>query len=219
MKRLTLGLLCAAFSSTFAAALSAPLFAAAQPAVNPTLSFEDRAVVASGMTPGGCVVWFAATRELNQGALDWSHLEQLAADSGGAGSVRLDLGKPVPAQSIWFAVDLASGQFAVKAPEGYPLRPFDLPANAIPATLNRIEIARRLLLVVLVRPGVGAWTLRVGDGGPGDADGVADGTVRADLAQLAPIGNSPSALQALSPSDVLLVVDQERMDFLAVHLH
>jgi hypothetical protein len=93
-------------------------------------------------------------------ALDWSHLEQIAVDTGGAGSVRLDLGKPVPAQSIWFAVDLASGQFAVRAPEGYPLRPFDLPANAIPGTLNRIEIARRLLLVVLVRPGIGAWTLR-----------------------------------------------------------
>jgi hypothetical protein len=132
-------------------------------------------VTASGLTPGGRVVWFGVMRESNQGALDWSHLEQIATDSGGTGSIQLDLGKPVPAQSVWFAVDLASGAFAVGAPADYPLRPFDLPAHAIPAALNRLELARRLLVLVLVRPGVGAWTLRVGDGGPGDADGVADG--------------------------------------------
>jgi hypothetical protein len=153
--------------------------------------------------------------EINQGAADWSDLETITADAGGAGSVQLDLGKPVPPQSFWFAVDLATGQFAAGAPAGYPLRQLDLPGGAVAAAANRIELPRRLVIILCVRPGLGAWTLRVGDGGPGDADGVVDGTVRVDLAQLTALGSTPRALQALVAKDVLLVVDQDRMEFIA----
>jgi hypothetical protein len=77
----------------------APARAAPQTAVNPVLSFTNQAVTASGMTPGGRVVWFGVMREINQGAADWSDLETITADAGGAGSVQLDLGKPVPPRS------------------------------------------------------------------------------------------------------------------------
>jgi hypothetical protein len=189
------------------------------PAVNPALSFADQAVIASGMTPGGRVVWLGVMRELNEGAVDWSDVETITADAGGVGTVELDLGKAVPAQSLWLAVDLATGQFASGAPAGYPLRTFAPPGGAFAAAASRVELARRLVILVCVRPGVGAWTLRVGDGGPGDADGVVDGTVRVDLAQLAALAGTPSALQALASQDVLLVVDEDQMDFIATSVN
>jgi hypothetical protein len=192
--------------------------AASPPAVPPTLSFLEHSVVASGVTPGGQVVWFGLMRELNQGALDWSHVETIVPGTSGAGVAQLDIGKPVPLQSIWFAVDLTTGQFAAGAPPGYALRRFSLAGGAFPTTSTRVEIGRRLVVVLCVRPGVGAWTLRVGDGGPGDVDGVADGTVRIDVGQLVAVG-APSSLQSLASRDVVIVVDQERMDFTAFTLN
>jgi hypothetical protein len=121
-------------------------------------------------------------------------------------------------QSIWFAVDLATGLFGAGAPPGYSLRQFALPGGALPAASNRVEIGRRLVIVLCVRPGVGAWALRVGDGGPGDADGVADGTVRVGVGELAAV-DTPSALQAVAARDVLIIVDQDRMEFSTLTLN
>ena len=132
------------------AALMAPAFGAQAPAVNPVVSFGDQTVIASGMTPKGQVVWFGVMRDPDNGTLDWSHDEEITADQSGTGTVQLDLGKPVALQSIWFAVDLATGQFAVNAPDGYPLRQFDLPGKAIPAALNHLVVSR-------IIPGARKW--------------------------------------------------------------
>jgi hypothetical protein len=202
-----------------AGGVMAPILAAPLPAVKPAVSFGDQMIIASGMTPGGQVVWFGVMRDPADGTLEWSHDEEITADQSGTGTVELDIGKPVALQSIWFAVDLATGQFAVNAPTGYALRQFDLASSAIPAALNRLDISRSVLIVVLIRPGVGAWTLRAGDGAAGDSDGVADGKVDIDLTQLVPVGGSPGPLKAFSPKDTLLVVDQAQMDFIAVALH
>jgi hypothetical protein len=197
-----------------------PGFAAAVlPAVSPAVSFGDQRVIATGMTPKGQVVWFGVMRDPDNGTLDWAHHEEITTDQSGMGTVELNLGKPVAPQSIWFAVDLATGQFAVNAPTGYPLRQFDLPGGAIPAALDHLVIPRSLLIAVIVRPGVGAWTIRAGDGAAGDSDGAADGKVDVDLTRLLPIGATSGALKAVSPKDTLLIVDQARMDFIAVALH
>jgi len=91
----------------------------------------------------------------------------------------------VPLRSIWFAVDLATGETGVATPPDFPLLEMDLPGEAIPAALNRLELRRRFAYLLLVRPGVGAWQLRVGDGGESDEDGEPDGTLRAALSDLA----------------------------------
>lgn len=200
-------------------ALMAQSLGAQAPSVNPVVSFGDQTVIASGMTPKGQVVWFGVMRDLDNGRLDWSHDEEITADQSGTGTVQLDIGRPIALQSLWFAVDLATGRFGVNAPSGYPLRQFDLPSNAISAALNHLVIPRSVLIVVLVRPGVGAWTLRAGDGAAGDSDGAVDGKVDIDCTQLLPIGSSPGAPKNFSPKDTLLVVDQAQMDLIAVSLH
>lgn len=193
--------------------LAAPL--PASPATPPELSFEAGAVLARGVTPKGRIVWFSVAREISrQSATIVPRIEQ-KADEDGDGVVRLELDQELPLRSIWFAVDLETGESAVAAPEGFPLLEGGLAGKAIPAALNRLDLQSGFVYLVLVRPGVGAWRLRAGDGGASDEDGQPDGTLRAALASLEGIDPStPPPPERFSPSDLLLVIDPNRMEYL-----
>ncbi len=204
-----------AFHACFVALLgllpSSPAALAAPPAV----SFEAHSVAASGVTPRGKVVWFSIAREIDRQSARIVPRIELATDDDGDGEVRFDLAREVPARSIWFAVDLATGEAGVATPDELGLQEVELPARAIPAALNRLDLDRRFVYIVLVRPGVGAWTLRVGDGGAADDDGQPDGNLRAALARLEGIGPSPLPPPArVLPRDLVLIIDPNRMDFM-----
>lgn len=184
-------------------------------AAPPVLTLEPRAVAASGITPKGRVVWFSIAREISRRAATIVPRIELVADEDGDGNVRFDLGQDVPLRSIWFAVDLETGEAGVTAPEDFGLQEAEFPARAIPAALNGLDLERRFLYAVLVRPGAGAWMLRAGDGGALDEDGAADGTLRARLASFTGLGPSPLPPPThVSARDLLLVIDPNRMDFL-----
>jgi hypothetical protein len=194
--------------------LAAPLAAAP-----PEISFEADAVVARGISPKDQAVWFSVAREISRQSTDIVPRHAIVTDDDGDGVVRLELGQEVPLRSIWFAVDLATGETGMAVPEGFPLLEMDLPGNAIPAALNRLDLERRFAYLVLVRPGVGAWQLRVGDGGASDEDGEPGGTLRAALSSLTPVQEGgPPAPERFSPRDVLLVIDPERMESAAVRI-
>jgi hypothetical protein len=189
------------------------LIAVPAAAVPPVLSFEAQAVTAAGITPKGRVVWFSIAREISRQSATIVPRIELVTD--GDGKIRFSLSQEVPVRSIWFAVDLETGEAGVAAPEVFGLQEVEFPARAIPAALNRLDLDRRFVYAVLVRPGVGAWKLRVGDGGASDEDGQADGTLRASLARLEGIGSSPLPPPAhVSPRDLLLVIDPNSMEFL-----
>ncbi|HEX6861566.1 MAG TPA: hypothetical protein VF414_02060 [Thermoanaerobaculia bacterium] len=195
------------------------LLAAPLSAVPPGISFEPEAVVARGISSRGQAVWFSVAREISRQSTNIVPRHAIVADEDGDGAVRLELGQEVPLRSIWFAVDLATGETGVAVPEGFPLLEMELPGEAIPAALNRLDLERRFAYLLLVRPGAGAWQLRVGDGGASDEDGEPDGNLRAALSSLAPVqeGGS-SAPERFSPRDVLLVIDPERMEFATVRI-
>lgn len=195
--------------------LALPVAAAAPPEI----TFEPDAVVARGISPKGQAVWFSVAREISRQATNVVPRQEILTDEDGDGTVRLELGREVPLRSIWFAVDLATGETGVATPEGFPLLEVDLPGEAIPAALNGLELRRRFAYLLLVRPGVGAWQLRVGDGGESDEDGEPDGTLRAALSSLAPLEEGgPPPPERFSPKDVLLVIDPERMESASVRI-
>ena len=197
------------------ALLAAPLSAASPLEI----SFEPEAVVARAITSKGQAVWFSVAREISRRSIDVVPRHAIALDEDGDGAVRLELGQEVPLRSIWFAVDLATGETAVATPEGFPLLEMELPGNAIPAALNRLDLERRFAYLVLVRPGVGAWHLRVGDGGESDDDGQPDGALRAALSGLTPVQEGgPPVPEHYSPQDVLHVIDPERMESAMVRI-
>lgn len=218
----------AAFCSflVLAANLAAP--AAAQPAAAAParITFEEGAVVVDGVAAGGRLVLSGAAtgREGFQRYL-FRHEEVLTADA--TGTARLELDRPLPADSVWFAVDLASGELAVAAPEGTELREVPVPARALRQALDGLDEERRYLYVLVVRPtpaaaaeeAAAAWTGAIGDGAPSDGDGRQDGRVSALLAELEPLAaEGPPPPAALAPGFVLVAVDPLTLDFFAVTL-
>jgi hypothetical protein len=173
-----------------------PAASAASAAIEPAITFEARAVVASGITPGGQVVWFSVARQIAERTATLVRREQIADADDKDGSVRLELGRPVPFQSIWVAVDLTTGAAAVAVPEGYPLRRVDLPGRNLHAGGGKpdwVEDDRGYVDLLLVRPGEGAWVATVGDGGAEDDDGAYDGRLVASLAHLHGVGVRPAS--------------------------
>jgi hypothetical protein len=187
----------------------------AQP--SPSLTFEPAAVVASGVTPKGKVVWFSVAREIADYAATVVRRDEVVEDEDGDGKVRLEVGRPVPVQSVWIAVDLASGAFAVAVPEGSRVseipQPGRNPGRGEPGKPAWVETDRRYLELAVVRPSVGAWAFTLADGGPDDEDGAADGSLTASLARMRGLGVSPAAPDRLSPRDVVAVVDPNRMQY------
>ena len=195
------------------------LAAAPLSAAPPEISFEPGAVLARGITPKGQAVWFGVAREISRRSINVVPRHAVTSDEDGDGTVRLELGQEVPLRSVWFVVDLATGEAAVATPEGFPLVEMNLPGNAIPAALNRLDLERRFAYLVLVRPGTGAWQLRIGDGGASDEDGEPDGTLRAALSSLTPVQEGgPPPPERFSPRDVLLILDPERLKFSMVRI-
>jgi hypothetical protein len=192
-------------------------FAALPAGAQPTIGFEENAVVASGVTPGGSVVWFGIARERPGRITQVVRRDTVLPDSDGDGVVRLDLGRRVATESIWAAVDLGSGAFVVATPEGMPRREVALPGNSFRhsprGAVEALQDAREFLEILVVRPGEGAWSLSVGDGGDSDADLQPNGSIRAALASMHPIQSSKAAPDQLLPGDVVVVVDPRQMEF------
>ena len=201
--------------------LPPPLAAQGNPSDKPKpgLAFEERAVVASGLTAKEKVVWFGVEHRIDA---DFSR--ELVrrfdlADVGADGTARLALQQPPAPRSFWVAVDLKSGEYALAAPEGYrirrPLKPSQLRAAA-GAGSDGIVDDRRYLIGLVVRPGEGAWSFAGGDGGDQDADGRSDGRVRFDLDRLTPLPGSPAPPKKVMGSDLWIIIDPLKME-IAVH--
>ncbi len=193
-----------------------PISAASAAVAQPEIAFDKTAVVASGLTPGGDVVWFGVAREIAERTATIVRHQEIATDDDGDGSVTFDLGRDVPFQSIWVAIDLTTGASAIAVPDGYPLREADLPVSEVRLGVgeaDRIEDSRGYLDILVVRPGVGAWSVTVGDGGPADADGAYDGHLAAATADMHDVSSGePGPPDHLGPNDVVVVVDPNAME-------
>jgi len=192
----------------------------------PALTFEDQAVTVSGMTPQGRVVWFGVAKQIEGYMARFVRREDLLTDTDGDGVVRLELDRTVPLQSIWVAVDLATGEAAVATPEGYPLRdasPEPGHGRGEPGRPDWTEEGREILELLVVRPGqgpgqgagLGAWGLTLGDGGTNDDDHLPNGRVTAVLARLRPVGASPAPPERFQGRDLVFAIDVNTMELLA----
>jgi hypothetical protein len=184
--------------------------------IAPEISFEKDAVVASGVTPGGKVVWFSVAREISEHTATIVPRQQIVEDEGNDGTVRFELDGDVPFQSIWVAVDLKTGASAIGVPEGYPLRRYTVPAGNLrrgESKADWIAETRGYVEVLLVRPDKGAWWSPVGDGGIDDDDGVYDGHLVASLPRLEKVeGSTEQAPGSFAANDVVVIVDPNAME-------
>ncbi len=196
---------------------SALLSAAAQP----ELQIGDGQVVATGLTPGGRVAWFAFARERTDWISQVFRWENLAADVDGAGRAVLDLGRSTPVKAIFVAVDVSTGAYAASSPSDYPWAtevPFPtggLSFASDQASVIALRAPQDELEVLVVRPGVGAWRSTVRhDDAPLDATPGVD----VNVSNLTPWGAAPSSPGSLRQGDVVVAIDPIHMQYFAQQL-
>lgn len=188
----------------------------------PRISFEEKAVVVSGLTAGEKAVWFGVERrideELSTELARRQGLEPVAAD----GTSQLMLERPAARSSVWVAVDLKSGAYTVAAPEGYRIaRPAKLPRLSLGAgdKPDGIVEERSYMFGLVVRPGEGAWSFAGGDGGDHDSDGEVNGESRFALDQLEALPGAtdgPAPPTKAKSEDLWIVVDPRKME-ISIH--
>ena len=187
-------------------------------AASPGIVFERTSLTVSGLTPGGNAVLFSVAWDSEDGAPQLVRRESMLPDSNGDGQVQKDLGKGIPQRSVWFAVDLESGQYTIALPGRYALDEAPFPPRLGADGSSHLDFHRTFIQAVLVRPGVGAWGARVRDGRSSDPDAMRNRFVRVHLNRMWPLGDSPPAPQAMEAGDVLLIVDPDRGEYMAHRL-
>lgn len=173
------------------------------------ITFEEKAVVAQ-VTPGSSTAWFLIAQEPTGRGTKLIHRADIYVDDDRDGIVRVTLKDSVIHSSVWIVVDLENGEHAVAAPAGPPLRR-KLSPTALRARGNgksaRI-LQRELLTVIMVaRPGVGAWIAKIEDGTTADGDAAPDGEITALLEKLKPIGKSPAPPDDFQRDDVVVLAN------------
>jgi hypothetical protein len=200
------------------AAILGPSLVSAQPA----MSFQTASVDTVGVTPGGAVVWFSVARERPVMITHVVHRQGITL-AGPDGSSTFPLDERVPSRSVWVVVDLSTGEYTVATPAGFPLRDRSPAGRELNPGIARISLGvgnrpTDRARVVLVRPGVGAWSMTAWDGGDGDADGQTNGAPTLSLTGLAPIGTSPAPPHALLKGDILVAIRPLDLSFFAVRV-
>ncbi|HSL83424.1 MAG TPA: hypothetical protein VLF66_11655 [Thermoanaerobaculia bacterium] len=187
------------------------------------LTFEEAAVLAAGLTPGGDAVFWSVARE-PQGHYQKVVRRQGLAAVDALGQVRFEPdGAAVPLKSVWAVVDVGSGAFAVGAPPEFALEEVPFPGQGFevgaPGLVNRFRHELEAVEQLLVRPGVGAWVLRAFDQGPEDRDETDDDRVLTSLEDFVPLdAGGPDPPERFARDDVFVVVDPRSLRVFATRL-
>lgn len=99
--------------------LIAPAVFAAGDAVPLSMVFGAESIEIAGVTPKANVYVYSLAREPKERTTHVVPRFTRLADDDGDGRVRWDLDVPLPWRSIWLAVDLSNGNYAVAAPPAY----------------------------------------------------------------------------------------------------
>jgi len=110
-----------------AGASPVPLGRAASAPAELVVTFKEVAVLASELSPGGDAVFFSVARE-PQGAFNRIVRRSGVEVVDGLGEALFEPAEGfVPPKSVWVVADVATGGFAVAAPEGFLLRQVPFP--------------------------------------------------------------------------------------------
>jgi hypothetical protein len=181
----------------------------------PALSVSTAAVTATGMSPGGAVVWLGMARKVVAYEAIYAHRHgTVHADA--KGQAQLPVTEAVPRQSIWVAVDLKTGAYATASPAGFAPLAFELAAATLEVRggvlADRLIDAADYGEVLLVRPGKGAWGKSVGRGGADDESAPGEATLKLALDKLLPVpGTTDPSPGKLAAKDLVFVLHPRTM--------
>jgi hypothetical protein len=171
----------------------------------PSIKFSADSAVVSGMTAGEGAYQLVVTREARGYRRVISAKADHVEDATKSGVVTMREGRRVPMNSVWIAVDPATGASATATPREEV--PAVEKARLNPGQLRKVTRTGQLVAYLWVRPKVGAWTLKAEDSGRYDDDPAPNGKLAIDVERMTPVGDSPSPPSQLAPGDVLFAVD------------
>jgi len=206
-----------------AGASPAPLGRAASAPAELVVTFKEVAVLASELSPGGDAVFFSVARE-PQGAFNRIVRRSGVEVVDALGEALFEPAEGfVPPKSVWVVADVATGGFAVAAPEGFLLRQVPFPGNGFEAgatgLVDRLRHTVPYLDLLLIRPGIGAWRLQSHDGAPSDRSLEGDGEVLTGIEDLEPLDElTPRPPDGYAEGDVLVIVDPRTLRYAATRL-
>lgn len=177
-----------------------------------TLVFSSDTVTVSGAGRGHQVVVFGlGIGNLGRYALLTRDVET-PTDTDGDGIVTVTP-RQLPYRSLWIAVDMEDGRYGVASPAGALPKLLEPSSGTWRSDLRELEVSRRFLEVLLVRPRGGAWTLRTTEGGPKDADGRRNGLLRIRLDRMQRLTDDSNGPPVALPKDLLVVVDPQTLHY------
>ena len=214
-----------------------PLGRAASSPAELAIAFEEAAVVAAGLTPGGEALLFSVAREPQDYFTRVVRRDEpLLVDAEGQVQYEpFEGASPLPRFAIWVVVDLETGRLVHASTPG-----FEAPARALPADgvrrgsggrWNRLAARLTEAQILLVRPAAydrpggtllgppGAWGGYWMDGSGRDVDGSDDGGLEAVLEDFVPVtasGTPPP--EELAPDDLLVLVDPSNLAYFVVRI-
>jgi hypothetical protein len=188
-------------------------------AAEPTLQFLDRAVSASGATPGGQVVFFNIARELRSTRPPIPRIVRrlVEATADASGVARMELDQPVPLAAIWVAVDQTTGGSVAAPSPGFEATPVALsPSLARPdgaGQLKKVEWPFAEMELLLVRPGAGVWHLYAAKYSALDENRLSEGALRLDLDRMQAFQGSSQSPATVKAGDVIVMIDPRWMQY------
>lgn len=205
MRTVFITLLLAVALAPAAIAQSAPL----------TVHVAETSVKVFNLTPGGDAILFSCAKYGRDGRSFNDAKPRLLRDDDGDGIVMLP--GDVAYVSIWVAVDYKTGKVAVGAPEG--VEPWVRPINE---NLYRKDADEQILaleqelyrmMLLVVRPEKGAWSLRAREGTETDGDREANGKLLMAFENAKPLEEGKEkAPKHLKAGDVVIAVDLGQYD-------
>lgn len=182
-------------------------FAASSDAAELTVTLDGGAVAVRGVAAGREVILFGIGIGTHGRAVLLTRDLAPLRDDDGDGEIRY-----VPRlrsfRSVWIAVDAATGQYAMATHDGAPAPA--LHVARVTAGAAEMDVRGAYLEALLVRPGAGAWSLRLADGGAHDADGASNRTMRLRADRMRTLG-ADAPPDSLAAGDLVVLVDPESL--------
>jgi hypothetical protein len=189
-----------------------------------TVTLGAHAVSASGLSRGGTAVFFAVLHEPIPGAyMDRvSRLARVLVDDDRDGAVTLDLGRPIPATTLWVVVEPQNGHYGITTGRRLDITMVPIAPDALRKGANGviagIAFGHPSLDLLYVHPGRGVWTWSATDGDPTtDADGH-NGITVVSLNKAQPVGGGVPGITDLALGGTLVAIDPNRMEIGIVHI-
>jgi hypothetical protein len=186
----------------------------AAPAV-PAVTFDSTHVVATGFHSARDIIIFGVGTGPGPYFLRMLRFtDTLVSDS--SGTVKFEIPDGVPDRSVWFAVDSQTRDYAVGSPRPALLRPsLNRPGirHGAQGEADSIDLDRRLMDLLVVRPGSGVWTGSCGRNSLKDLNRGKSGAMQLSAGEMTAAPKSTGRPSTILPSDLIVIIDSETLEY------